>query len=464
MSTDIKNTRYKGEIFSLTLFPMNRHATRGGRARPNAPGRQTFHVQSSHRRQIRSIPSALGPEIAKKTLEGIHANSATEQTVISELQFIASYNLFKRDSKTILVPGRPPVWTPLPGATTLSPDGGQYYRDENAARFPDYQMEPAVESIFRMEASFDPSNVDIFACGSTLGHILRFVNGTPQPFSFVIHVIGKTAFFLRRNHTSKELIDNVHGYGHTFPESYTTWSRDVKGSASHQRIVQYSFGGLRLLVRFEADGYILDQADDLEEECSPFTSETATVDKCSEVSTEALVQNFPEDVLENKSPRVECAEGSLHLLGQGCRTPQSSVFDVKTRSSRKRRDEIMAEQLPRLWVRQIHKFVLAFHTNGRFNVPEVLDVTSDLRDWERKSESALSHMAALLRDIRATALAVKGGKLEVRGSDLPALHLHELSNVEMSRWNALPDRMRELWEQARSPSFEPPVSSEGQYH
>ena len=428
---------------------MNRYATRGRRARPTGLRRQTTHVRSSERQQVRSIPSALGPEIARKSLDEIHEDTTSGEAEIADLQFISSYNLLQGDSKTIFVPGRPPVWTPLPGATTLSPDSGQYYRDENAARFSDYPMEPAVESIFRMEQSFDSSNVDIFACGSTLGDILRFVNGAPQPFSFVVHVVGKTAFFLRRNHTPKELIDNVYGYGHAFPEAHTTWSRDVKGSASHQRVVQYLFGGLRFLVRFEADGYILDQADDSDEGgSSPLESETATVDKRSEGSTEALVQSLLEDMLKDTSPQVERAEGSLHVLAQGRHTPQSAVFDMKTRSSRKRRDEIMADQLPRLWIRQIHKFVLAFHTNGCFSFPEVLDVTSDLRDWERESESVLSRMAALLKDIRTTAIAAKGGKLEVRGSELPMLHLHELYDMELGRWNALPSKMRELWEQA----------------
>lgn len=286
-----------------------------------------------------------------RTLDQINTSTESGKAEISDCQFIASYNLVEGLQKTIFVPGRPPIWTPLAGATVLRPDSGDYYRDENAARFPEYSMEPAVESIFMMNTSFDPSEVDVFGCGSTFGDILRFAMGSPQPFSFTAHMIGKTVFFLRRNHSPTELIDNVHGYGHAFPEAYTTWSQDVKGSASHQRIIKYSFGGLQCLVRFEADGYILDQADDSEDEDHAHMPGKAEVAKSSEISTDALVEKFSEDTFKPKPPLVEHSGESLVVRAQGRPTPQSSLFDLKTRSSRKQRDEIMAEQLPRLWVR-----------------------------------------------------------------------------------------------------------------
>ena len=424
---------------------MDRYFTGRGRAHRSGFRGRSSRPQYFEPRQARSIPPALGLEIITRTLDQIDTNNRSGEAEISDHQFVASYNLLEGLQKTIFVPGRPSVWTPLPGATVLSPDSGDYYRDENAARFPDYSMEPAVKSIFQMNPSFDPSKVDIFGCGSTLGDILRFSMGIPQPFSFTVHMIGNTAFFARRNHSPTELIDNVHGYGHAFPEAYTTWSQDVKGSASHQRIIKYSFGGLQLLVRFEVDGYILEQADDSEDEGHSYGSGNAKAGNSAETSTDALVEKLLEDILKPKSPPAERAGGSLVVRAQGRRTPQSSVFDLKTRSSRKQRDEIMAEQLPRLWVRQIHKFVLAFHTSGRFDPPDVLDITSEMHDWEQKSKTALSRMVALLKDIRDTAMATEGGKLEVRGDESSTLRLHKLASAEMGQWNALSDGLRTQW-------------------
>jgi hypothetical protein len=47
--------------------------------------------------------------------------------------------------------------------------------------------------------------------------------------------------------------------GHAFPDRYTRWQKGIEGSVSHQRIVSYQFAGLKLLVRFEADGYLEDE-------------------------------------------------------------------------------------------------------------------------------------------------------------------------------------------------------------
>ena len=133
-------------------------------------------------------------------------------------------------------------------------------------------------------------------------------------------------------------------------------------------------------MRFEADGYILDQADDTDDAGHSYGSDETKASLSSETSSDAPLEKLLEDILKPDSLPVVRAGQSLVVRAQGCRTPQSSVFDLKTRSSRKQRDEIMAEQLPRLWVRQIHKFVLAFHMSGRFDPPDVLDVTTELHD------------------------------------------------------------------------------------
>ena len=424
---------------------MNHYFSGRRRAHQSGFRGRTSRTQYFEARPARSIPSAFGLEIATKSLDQIKTSTNPGEAEISDCRFVASYNLLEGLQKTIFVPGRPPVWTPLPGATVLSPDSGDYYRDENAARFPEYPMGPAVKSIFQINPSFNPSKVDVFGCGSTLGHILNFAMGTPQPFSFTVHVIGKTAFFLRRNHSPTELIDNVHGYGHAFPEAYTTWSQDVKGSASHQRIIKYSFGGLQFLVRSEADGYILDQADDSEVEEHVYRSRLGKAGKSSATTTDALVEELLEHIIKPKSSSVKDAGDSLVVGARGRSTPQSSVFDLKTRSSRKQRDDIMAEQLPRLWIRQIHKFVLAFHTSGRFDAPDVLDVTQEMHDWEQRSENALSRMATLVKYIRDTAMAAEGGKLEIRGGESSTLHIHRLPAEEMGRWNALPHDLQKQW-------------------
>jgi len=72
----------------------------------------------------------------------------------------------------------------------------------------------------------------------------------------LVEKVGKAVFFIRREDSPTELIPDVRGYGHAFPEAFTTWESEVITSASHQRVIKYAFGGMKLLVRFEADGYL----------------------------------------------------------------------------------------------------------------------------------------------------------------------------------------------------------------
>jgi hypothetical protein len=159
---------------------------------------------------------------------------------------------------TAVALGSPPAWTPPVDDAQLKPDSGDVFRDINAAHYPSYPVEPALRSILALQPDFDFQSVDVVGCGSTIGNLLRFAGSTAKPFRFDVDVIGDTVFFVRRENSPTELIKDVRGYGHTFPENYTSWEPETRGSVSHQRIIQYEFGGLRFLVRSETDGYVRD--------------------------------------------------------------------------------------------------------------------------------------------------------------------------------------------------------------
>ncbi|OBT60337.1 hypothetical protein VE03_10357 [Pseudogymnoascus sp. 23342-1-I1] len=152
----------------------------------------------------------------------------------------------------------PPAWTPPAVDTKLKPDSGHVFRDINAARYASYPLEPAFRSLRAMQPDHDIQAVDIVGCGSTIGNLLRFARSESRPFRFDVDVIGDTVLFIRRENSPTELISDLRGYGHTFPEAYTTWDSEVRGSCSHQRIIQYEFGGLTFLIRTETDGYVRD--------------------------------------------------------------------------------------------------------------------------------------------------------------------------------------------------------------
>ena len=254
-----------------------------------------------------------------------------------------------------------------------------------------------------------------------------------------------TAFFLRRNHDPTKLIDNVQGYAHAFPEAHTTWGKDVKGSTLHQRVIRYLFGRLQFFVRFEADGYILSQDDELEDEGSTLQpGETSAPDRV-DVSGDFLIQTLLAKGLAMDLQPAKGSKGSPTVNLQGRPVPQSSIIDLKTRSVPKQRHEIMAEQLPRLWLRQIHKFVLAFHDKGCFNPPVVSDATDEIDDWVERSNIELKRLATVVRDICDTVKSAKDGKLEIRGDESSTLCFHNLSADNAVHWNAMSDALLERW-------------------
>lgn len=103
----------------------------------------------------------------------------------------------------------------------MDEDRGSYYRDPNSARYPSHPTEPAIRAIREINPTFNFSEIDIFGCGNTLGSLLSFARDEERTFRFGVEVIGSSLFLVRKTNKPRELIERIHGYGHTFPEAYT---------------------------------------------------------------------------------------------------------------------------------------------------------------------------------------------------------------------------------------------------
>jgi len=261
----------------------------------------------------------------------------------------------------------------------LKPDSGDFFRDINSAHHPTYPTEPALRSILALQPDYDLHSVDVVGCGSTIGNLLRFAWSTSRSFRFEVDVIGDTVFFVRREASPTEVIKDVRGYGHTFPDNYTTWEADTRGSVSHQRVIQYELGGLRFLVRSETDGYIRDP------------NSKATKKSANQSSLEDDLATIS---MSNSTPSPG---QKLQLKRQGRIVPQDQIFDIKTRGQQTVFD--MEEILPRLWVNQTSKFLLAYHRFGLFDNPEVKDVRKLVVNWETQNSDLLGRLHAVIKRI-----------------------------------------------------------------
>ncbi|KAI1851824.1 hypothetical protein JX265_013181 [Neoarthrinium moseri] len=323
---------------------------------------------------------------------------------ITNCSVIASWNWTRTTHPEMLIPGLPPRWTPLIHPEKLAEDSGEYLRDRNAACYSKHPMEPAiVAALTESPQSCGSAAIDLVACSSTLGNLLRFLRGEEKPFRMLVYKVGETVFFVRREKSPTEKIPDVRGFGHSFPEAYTTWESDVKTSTSHQRVLRYSFGGLRCLVRFEADGYLSDGAQNK-------GARSTRAEVQAPMTSDKLVTAFNAASITTESPSIG---GGLRVKEGGARVPQHQIFDLKTRSFRKKDQDTTSEELPRLWVAQLHHFILAHHRDGLFDDIEVRDVRERVLEWEKENVRVLSRLAALIHQIKDIVCDVAGKKIEV---------------------------------------------------
>jgi hypothetical protein len=303
-------------------------------------------------------------------------------------------------------------------------------------------VEPAITSIFEEDPLFRTDQIDIVGCGSSLGNLLRFAAGEPQPFRFLVHAIGDTVFFARQDN---ERLQGIRGYGHTFPEAYTSWPASLKGSESHQRVIRYQLAGMTVLTRFEGDGYLPDLFPGYD---------AAEVDNLKQTTNSTTVEDLAKELIIGMNPISSPSDQELQVDHGGFQTPQDAIFDLKTRSIRKIDDDILEGELPRLWLRQIPNFILAFHDHGTFDDVRIEDVRARIHQWESAHQDTLRKFASLLNMIVSKARDMSSGKFEVRLKEDGPL---ELRRVVKRDSDALPASLMKQW--IENGEIEPPPTA-----
>ena len=257
-----------------------------------------------------------------------------------------------------------------------------------------------------MKPDFDGQEVDVFACGNTMGSLLAFVGERDRTFRFVAEKVGNTLFLIRKENNPRDTIPDVRGYGHTFPEAYTNWDPACVGSQSHQRLVSYSFGGLNLVVRSETDGYLPRKLEDDNPAKRPgiyIASEDSKDVASAFARTKIFSHDVPSGLTDSKALKV--CQG-----GQVC--PQESIFDLKTRASHNRMD--MKEMHVRLWINQVPNFIVAYHDRGIFKDVQIKDVRAGVEDWEDDNQETLERLKEVLTLLDVLADKKVNWRIEIR--------------------------------------------------
>lgn len=76
--------------------------------------------------------------------------------------------------------------------------------------------------------------IDVAACGSTTGSLIRFINSWGKMFRMLVEIVDDRVFLIRRErerereNSPTELIPDIQGFGQSFLENYATWDSDVR--------------------------------------------------------------------------------------------------------------------------------------------------------------------------------------------------------------------------------------------
>lgn len=158
-----------------------------------------------------------------------------------------------------------------------------------------------------------------------------------------------------------------------------------------------------------------------------------------------LTSALAEKRVTSKSP--EHAHGELKVIRAGKLVRRDRIFDLKTRSIKKKATETfevtLGDQLKRLWVTRVPQFVLAYHTSGVFNGINIRTVQDEVDNWQTSHADLLARLAALVKRIIRLAKMQADNKLELRHDAAGVLEVRaQLADAG----DALSSAALDLWE------------------
>ncbi|KAM3066960.1 hypothetical protein ACMFMG_007104 [Clarireedia jacksonii] len=227
------------------------------------------------------------------TLSPLNSEENATEVRLTNYQQIASYS-----------------WTDERVPTILVPDIHQ------SERFSFFQYHgshfSALHALYPDQSLYDVCNMhnmDLVTDRSNLRKLSYFASGQiRQGFRIDVEIVQKTMIFTRRKERNACFCQEGRsaGYGHEFEKNFLEYEKFVEGSTGHHQIAAYDIGGMKWMVRFEADGYLGEEehGNDLNIGIQNLAINTAPVAAQKTLSITAILKGSivpPESVLEVKT-------------------------------------------------------------------------------------------------------------------------------------------------------------------
>ena len=292
-------------------------------------------------------------------------------------------------------------------------------------------------AVFAHDVNFDPKSFDVVTDRSNLRKLLsKVTQESCKPFRVDIELVGKTLLFTRwERHTEEYIhITQSRGYGHEFEKAFTVQESMglCHASSAHHRIIQYMFGGLKMLIRFEVDVHFAGF-----QPCPQATSDDDINDLSAAIKAVKLDSEVPRTLVSDTG-----STSDLKLVLKGEDVSHDSLIEIKTR--RTKRNIQTKDLAPQLFIGQVPHLIVACHDDGEFQTVKSTHVAMPggfLDQFEMNNEEELKKLIKLLDTIKNEVRLVKGRRgilLCKEGS----FALYESSKAR----HALPDDLLAKWE------------------
>ncbi|KAE8375357.1 hypothetical protein BDV26DRAFT_267987 [Aspergillus bertholletiae] len=285
----------------------------------------------------------------------------------TDLTTLASYNLLSKQRKTIVVPGSPPIWRPPNTPRKVKPDAGKYQMDPNRHVFPKSPLEPLFRALLLTRPNLNLNDIDLVTDRRNLRLLLGFVSGKKGPLRIDVEVVNGTVLFSTWTQRAVSFVTGFHGYGHEFEKVATRQPKGVKDSVTHNRVVRYMLGDVKMIMRYEVDG------------CTG--------------SDKDIYMAMP-------ISQVQQTPTGYTVLNCGKLVAPSRIIEIKTGAVGKNLD--ISKNMEQLWFSQTPN-LCAGHYNEGGNFTSITKKNylklGRLQKWEENHQEQLRKLAALLRVI-----------------------------------------------------------------
>ena len=328
---------------------------------------------------------------------------------------------------------------------------------QNAYKHPTCPLEPILQSLHILQPTFNLNQTDLICDRNNLRRLLGFASGdVNEKFEIIVEVVNNTVLFIRLDGAISEHIDpavQFRGFGHTFEKVFTKRLEAVEKTVSHHRVVGYTFGGLKLVVRFEADGAVYPSS--VPESGSTEQLEEVEVVEGSNGSSLDPTSNPSLENEGNDNPPLPAATGAttpgpssarIFVLQAGHLIPQRSIIEIKTRNAKF--PTTIQQNMPQLWFSNTRHLYVGLHHWGAFVEVKKHTVSDGINaSWESSMKEELGKLADLLgRIIEAARGNTSGARMRVRcsGGTLKLEDWDERETPEILL-KRLPIDLREMW-------------------